>query len=214
MPYTLYAAPGGGSQIVEAALARCGAPVRFIDLTWEEDWGASPLAAVNPLQQIPTLVLPDGQVMTESAAMMLHLADTYPQARLAPPVGDRQRPAFLRWLVFLVAAVYPTFTFGDVPGRFTEGDTDAGDKLRRASDAHREYLFRLVDDAASAPYFLGESFSGLDLYIWVMTSWRPRRAWFETHTPKLAAIAARVATSPEASAVRSRNFPQGAGPPQ
>lgn len=208
MTYTLYAAPGGGSQIVEAALMRCGADVRYVDLTWEEDWDKSALAAVNPLLQIPTLVLPDGEVMTESAAMLLHLADAFPQANLMPPPGDPTRPRFLRWLVFLVAAVYPSFTYGDVPPRFVEGDEAAGAKLRRATDAHRERLYLQVEDAARAPFFLGENLSAVDYYVWMMCQWRPRRAWFDSHAPRMAAIADRVAALPEAQATSARNrFP-------
>jgi len=48
--------------------------------------------------------------MTESAAMVLYAADLAPSAGLVPGAGEASRPAFLRWLIYLVASVYPTFT--------------------------------------------------------------------------------------------------------
>ena len=60
----------------------------------------------DPVGQVPTLLLPDGQVMTESAAMTLHLADLSGRDDLVPGPAAAERAAFLRWLVFLVANIY------------------------------------------------------------------------------------------------------------
>ena len=104
--YTLLAAKGCGSVIVEAALALSGLPHRVEETPYDEPGPARDrLRALNPLGQVPVLLLPDGEVMTESAAMVLHLADRAPEAGLAPPPDDPTRPAFLRWLVFLVGAI-------------------------------------------------------------------------------------------------------------
>jgi len=55
---------------------------------------------LNPMGEVPTLVLPDGTVLTESAAMLLHLVDAHPQAGLAPPPGSADRTRFDRWVLF------------------------------------------------------------------------------------------------------------------
>ena len=87
-----------------------------------------------------------------------------------PDVRDPLRREFLRWLMFLVAAVYPTFTYGDEPAKWTrEGE----DELRKSTDEHRKSLWRLVEGAVRGPWFLGETPSALDLYVAVMTRWRP-----------------------------------------
>ena len=127
--------------------------------------------------------------MSESAAMVLHLAEQAPQAGLAPAAGDPARPDFLRWLVFLVAAIYPNFTYGDEPARYVTGE-EAGKELRATTDAYAQRCWRMVEPAVHAePWFLGSGFSALDLYLAVMTRWRPRRPWFALHCPKVHAVA-------------------------
>lgn len=204
--YELLAAKGCGSAIVEAAFALTGAEVTVTEASpYEEGPGKERLRSLNPLLQVPTLVLPDGRVMTESAAMILHLAERFPAAGLAPPPDAAERPEFLRWVMFLVGAVYPTFTFGDVPARYVTGKA-AEDELRRTSDAAREAMYRQMEGAAGAPWFLGARFSAIDLYLAAMVSWRPRRAWFAAECPKLDAIATRARALPALAAIWARNF--------
>lgn len=205
-PYQLLGSPGCGSVLVEAALVLAGLPFECEDLAFEALGPQHPrLGALNPLGQVPVLVLPDGQVMTESAAIVLHLADIAPRASLVPPPGDARRPAFLRWLLTLVAAIYPTFTYADFPERFVPAG-DAAKQLAASSLARRQVLWTHVEAAAGAPWFLGERFSMLDVYVAAMTRWRPRRAWFAVNAPKLAAIAARADALPALAGVWRRNF--------
>jgi GST-like protein len=159
---------------------------------------------VNPLAQIPTLVLADGTVLTESAAITLHLAEVTASDSLVPRVGDAARLPFLRWLVFLVANVYPTYTYGDEPARFVDG-TEAQQSFKSHVDAYAKKLYSQLEGVAGAPWFLGERFSALDLYVAVMTRWRPKREWFATNTPKLAAIAAHTEQVPQLVACWARN---------
>jgi GST-like protein len=201
----LITAKGGGGLIVEAAYALAGLPLAVEDIAWDDVGpGSRRLAQLNPLGQVPTLVLADGEVMTESAAILLRLAERAPKARLAPPPGDRQRAAFLRWLAFLVAALYPTFTYGDSPERWV--GSEAGPKLRASTDAHRERLLRFLDaEVAGAPWFLGERFSAIDLYFPVLRLWRPGAAWWREQAPKLNAIADRCAQLPPVARAFARN---------
>src|SRR5215813_350416 len=107
--YTLIAHPGWGSSIVEAMLELARLPYKVEDLDpLKSAADRERLRALNPLVQIPTLRMPDGSIMTESAAIALHIADHAPASNLVPPAGDPSRDAFLRWLVFLVANIYPT----------------------------------------------------------------------------------------------------------
>ncbi len=105
-----------GNAIVELAFALAGLPCDCEEVDYSP---GSPtrgrLLAVNPLGQVPALVLPDGRVLTESLAMLHYVDDRAPKAGLIPAPGDPAREAFYRWAVFLVAAVYPTFTYGDDP---------------------------------------------------------------------------------------------------
>ena len=84
-PYILYGARGSGAAVVEAALVLAQFPFRTVDAaSWEPGPGLDALKEVNPLAQIPTLVLPGGAVMTESAAILIHLGLAHPASGLLP----------------------------------------------------------------------------------------------------------------------------------
>jgi GST-like protein len=150
--------------------------------------------------------MPDGSVMSESAAITLLLADVTGSEQLVPGPGAPERQKFLRWLVFLVANIYPTFTYADDPARFVAVNA-ARDPFRAAADAYAQRLWRQVESEAGAPWFLGERFSAIDIYLDVMTRWRPRRGWFEAETPKLFAIVRKTDQRPELKETWRRNYP-------
>lgn len=208
--YVLYGRAGWGSAIVEAQLAWYDLPYRFVAVAdlFKDAAERERLGPINPLAQIPTLVLPDGAVMTESAAITLLLGERVSERALVPPPGAATRPAFLRWLVFLVANLYPTFTYADDPARFVAVEA-ARAPFRAAVDAYAKRLWGIVEDAAGAPWFLGETISALDIYLAVMTHWRPRWPWFSEHCPRVAAIAVRADAEPGLAEVWRSNFPDG-----
>ena len=208
--YKLWGRAGWGSTIVEAQLVWYGLPFTFEpveDLFRTPDADAK-LKKVNPLAQVPTLEMPDGSVMSESAAITLLLADITAKDSLVPPANAKERGKFLRWLVFIVANIYPTFTYADDPSRFVSVSA-ARDPLRAATDAYAQRLWRQIEREAGSPWFLGERFSALDIYIDIMTRWRPKRGWFEAETPHLFAIARRADQVRELGEVWKRNFPTG-----
>ena len=172
-------------------------PIGFeeVDDLFESKDARQRLAQVNPVAQLPTLVLPGGAVMTESAAITLHLADVTGSGELVPPVGDPARARFLRWLIFMVANIYPTFTYADDPARFVTGAA-AQMAFRDSVDAYAQRLWGMMEDEVAGPWFLGERFSALDIYIAVMTRWRPRRPWFAEHRPRLSAVALAAEAQP------------------
>lgn len=207
--FTLHGRPGWGSVLIEAQLDALGLPYEYREVPdlFKSEAGRRELAPLNPLSQVPTLVLPDGTVMTESAAITLHLADASGRDDFVPPPGHPARPPFLRWLVFLVANVYPTFTYADDPRRFVQ-DEAAAAPFGAAVDAYRERLWATVEAAAGAPWFLGERISALDVYIGTMTNWSPGRAWFAQNAPRLIAIADRAFADPRLLPAWKRNFPR------
>jgi GST-like protein len=203
----LYGEPGWGSAIVEAQLVWLDLPFDYVktgDLLGSEE-ARRALERVNPLAQVPTLVLADGRVLTESAAITLYLSDLTGRDDLVPPPQAPERAEFLRWLIYLVANIYPTFTYADVPARFVEVEA-AQKPFRTALDRYGERLWRNVEAAAKGPWFLGARFSALDLYLAVMTRWRPKRPWFAEHAPKLHAAAEAADATPRLKEVWARNF--------
>ncbi len=209
--YTLYARAGWGSTLVEAQLAFYGLPhaIEEVGDLFQSAEAREKLARVNPVAQVPTLVLPDGRIMTESAAITLHLADATGRSDLVPGATEAERPAFLRWLIFLVANIYPTFTYADDPSRFV-ALKEAQKDFRKAVDAYAQKLWHQVEGEAAGPCFLGERLSALDLYVAVMTQWRPQRPWFAEHCPKLHAIALAADRQSGFAGVLARNFPKDA----
>lgn len=197
---------GCGSVIVEFAFALAGLPYDYEEVDYSPGAGTRErLLAVNPLGQVPALVLPDGRVLTESLAIIHYVNDLAPAAGLIPPLGHAARESFYRWALFLVAAVYPTFTYGDDPGKWVAPQVPAT-QLRESTDRHREALYRQLDAASSAPWFLGDTFSAIDLYLLAMTHWRPRGQWFADNAPRLAAIAQRAGALPALAPIVSAQF--------
>jgi GST-like protein len=119
--YVVYGAAGTGSVMVEATLTLLGLPYRVV-----EAYGDDPtLYAANPMRQVPALVLPNGELMTESSAILIWLADSHPEARLAPTMAAHARPAFLRWMAFVASAIYALYWIRDEPGRIID-DAELG----------------------------------------------------------------------------------------
>jgi len=204
--HRLLSCKGCGSVIVEAAFAVAGIPLEVEEVDYAEGSATRErLLAVNPLGQVPALVLPDGSVMTESLAMLHYVNDLEPSADLIPPPGDATRKAFYRWAVFTVAALYPTWTYGDDPKKWVADESGAR-MLRESTDEHRKALWKQVEAAAGAPWFLGERRSALDLYLAAMTRWRPGILWFAKNAPKLMAIAKRASDLPQVQPIIARNF--------
>jgi GST-like protein len=197
---------GCGNVVVEAAYAFAGVPLAIEDVDYS---AGSPtrqrLLDANPLGQVPTLVLEDGRILTESLAILHHLETVEPGANLIPPPGDATRSEFYRWVVFIVAALYPTWTYGDEPAKWVE-ESKGAKQLRESTDRHRQVLWKQMEEVARAPWFLGDRMTAIDLYIAVMVNWRPGRTWFVANTPKLDAIAKAAAANPKVAAVMERNF--------
>lgn len=203
--HLLLGCKGCGNAIVEAAFALAGVPLDVEDVDYSAGSATrARLLEVNPLGQVPALVLPDGSVMTESLAMIHHVNDLAPQAGLVPAAGP-ERTRFLRWSAFIIAAIYPTYTYGDEPAKWVD-DVAGAKLLRESTDRHREKLWQQVEGEVGDPWFLGDRRSALDLYVAVMTRWRPGILWFTKRTPRLVAIAQKTTAIPEVAAVVKRNF--------
>lgn len=212
-PFTVYGAQGSGSVAVEAALTLLDLPYVVIEApTWEGEAEQAKVEKVNPLKQIPTLVWPGGEVMTESAAMLIALADLHPDARLAPSPTERKRAQFLRWMIFVPAAIYSLYWIRDDPSRLSPDKATQG--LIKAATAERiADCWRMMDEqlAPAGPYLLGAELGVLDLYVAVVSRWGPRRKRFYEVAPRMAEIARRVDAEPRLAEFWAQRFPFEAG---
>jgi len=207
-PYIVYGSPGSGSVPVEAALTLIGAPYQVIGETVLRDVARNPdVFKVNPLGQVPVLVLPDGEVMSESAAILIWLADRHPEARLAPPPADRRRAAFLRWMAYVSSAIYGLAWVRGDPMRLVSDPGQVEVVLSRIAD-RRAQCWRWMDaQIAAGRFLLGDALSVLDLYVATVSRWSPRRTRFYREAPKMAEIVRRVDTEPRLAELWATRFP-------
>jgi len=207
--YIVYGAKGTGSVLAEAALTLLDIPFRYADaVSWDDEEGPTEaLAAVNPMRQLPALILPGGELMTESAAILIWLADDHPEARLAPTMAAAARPAFLRWMSFVSASIYSLYWIRDDPSRVA--DTESGQALVRERTRERILdCWRIMDAQVDpARYILGDDLSVLDLYVTVLSRWGPRRARFYEVAPKMAKVVRRVDADPRLTTFWAERFP-------
>jgi GST-like protein len=210
--FTLFGAKGSGSAAVEAALTLLAAPFRIVDAaSWEPGPGRDELARVNPLTQIPTLVLPDGGVMTESAAILIHLGLAYPDSPLLPADTARRAQA-LRGLVYIAANCYAAIGVIDYPERWC---ADADDAMRKRIQAGtRARLHALWDTFADTfpaqPFLAGAQPGALDLLAAVVSKWSGSRQHLATARPAFAALLARIEADPRVAPVFARHWPAAA----
>lgn len=208
-PFTLYSAAGSGGVAVEAALTILDLPYRVVEMgTWFDPKAAEAIATVNPMRQVPALALPDGTLMTESAAILTWLAETYPQARLSPAPGDPGRPAFLRWMSFVSAAVYALFWIRDKPERLVDGEAAAAQINARTKARIAECWSVMDAQLTPGAYLLGDDLSVLDIYVAVISRWAEKgRNRFYRAAPKLADCIRRVDADPRLAGLWAERFP-------
>lgn len=197
---TIFGAAGSGSVPVEAAMTLIGLDYEVVEgATWEHDPQVlDRVRQVNPLVQIPAVVLPDGEILTESAAILIWLADSHPETKLGPAVGDPLRGRFLRWMTFIPAAIYSLFWVRDEPSRLGGPDTAVQDRIKAATAERIADCWRMMDSqiAPAGDYLLGDEVSMLDLYVTVVSRWGPGRNRFYREAPRMTPIVKRVDADP------------------
>ena len=165
----LHYLPGTAAMAPHAALAEIGAPYELVRVERDEDGRPSDeYFALNPWGKIPTLE--DGElVLTESAAICLHLAERFPDARLAPPAGTDERSDLYRWLLWLSNTVQTGLLRHIYPHRYgTEGVAGAA-----AADLHAHY--DLIDGhLAGREWLVGDERTVADLFLFMLTRWGRR----------------------------------------
>ncbi|WP_414643388.1 glutathione S-transferase family protein [Brevundimonas sp.] len=209
MTYIVYGALGSGSIPVEAALTLIGAPYRVEEfVTYASEAERARIAPHNPMRQVPALVTPEGETITESAAILLWLTERHPEAGLAPPPGDPRRGRFLRWMAFISAEIYALYWVRDVPSRLVGDDAAAQTQIKLRTQERIAACWGVMESQTDPGRFvLGAELSVLDLYMAVVSRWRPLRRRFHEVAPRLGQVARRVDALPELAEFWARRFP-------
>lgn len=207
--YLVYGARGAGSVAVEAALTLARAPYQLVERADDGD-PAAPEAASgrNPLRQVPAVILPSDELITESAAILIHLAEAHPKANLGPAPGTRLRPRFLRWMSYISAQIYALYWIRDDLSRLAADPGHEPVLGERTAERIRHCWAMMEAQVEPEGHFLlGEEISVLDLYMAVVSRWGPRRRAFYEAAPRLGAVARRVDADPRLEALWAERFP-------
>lgn len=208
---TLYGARGSGSAAIEIALGALGLPWRSVEgATWDPGPGFDELATVNPLKQIPALRLDDGSVLTESAAILIHLGLAHPQSALLPAEPSARAQA-IRGLVYIVANCYAAIGVIDYPERWCEdADEPTRQRIIRGTKARLHGLWEVFADQHPARPFLGGDRAGaLDYLAVIVSRWGGTRAHLKKTRPALHEALQRIEALPEVAPVIARHWPPG-----
>jgi GST-like protein len=213
--YVLYGSRNSGSAAVEAALELVRAPYRIVDAaTWNKTAAFEELKRVNPLHQIPTLVCPGGTVLSESAAILIHLGLAHPRAKLLP-ANASQRAQAIRAMVFIAANCYAAIGVIDYPERwYGKGDKDADERLRKGARRRLHKLWCVFADTFAAEkksgFLFGAQFGAADLLAAVVSRWSGARKHLAKQRPAFHALLERIEKHAAVAPVIERHW--GAGP--
>jgi glutathione S-transferase len=152
--------------------------------------------AVNPMGKVPA-ILHGGALVTEQVAVFIYLADLYPDAGLAPAIGDPLRGPYLRWLAFYGSCFEPAVV-------------DRAMKREPAPVSTAPYgdydtmLKTLTDQLAAGPYLLGERFSAADVLWGTALTWTTMFK-LVPELPVITAYMARVNARPAVARARAQD---------
>jgi GST-like protein len=207
--YRIFSALGSGGVPVEAAMSLIGLPYEVVEApTWEGEAEQAKVAVVNPLRQIPALVTPAGETITESAAILIWLADRFPETRLGPAVDAPERAQFLRWMTFIPASIYSLFWVRDDPSRLGGDDPEVHARIKAATAERILDCWAMMESQVNpGRYLLGDQLTVLDLYVTVVSRWGPRRVRFYEVAPKMAEVVRRVDADPRLAEFWEERFP-------
>lgn len=207
MSYTVYGTRRSSNFSIEAALALAGAKYDFVDVDLdsnaqrEENW-----ARINPTRKIPALRLPSGEIVTESSAILLTIADRYPQKKLLPPSGSAERAQAYRWIAFFASEIYPMVEIVDYPERFA-GKSGKAEETRDLARARVRDRFLIFENAiAGKPWILQNGVTVADLYAANLTRWSAGEEWRTKHCPKIERLAHGIAALPEVAPIWKKHF--------
>jgi glutathione S-transferase len=163
----LFYAPGSSSLLPHIVLHEAGLsfePIK-IDEHTKAIVGGGDYRSVNPLGYVPALVLDDGTLLTEGAAIVQYIADLVPAKKLAPPNGTIERVKLQAWLNFFASEMHK----GGFSPLFYKGVPENGRDVFRARLKAR---FTHLDRHLSAnEYLMGSDYSVADAHFFAVSNW-------------------------------------------
>ena len=127
---------------------------------------------LSPHGSVPVLVDDDGSVVFEGSAILIHLTDRFPDARLGPAVGDPGRGAFLSWMTYMTNTLQIAMQIYFMPHKHTTA-ASGHEEISAKGIERLDQSWKALDAACASPgpYLLGERFSACDLHLQMLTVW-------------------------------------------
>jgi GST-like protein len=205
--YTLFGSDRSGSAAIEMALGLCGADFRLVAASsWNEGVGQDELKRLNPLMQVPTLVAPGNAVLTESAAILTHLALEFPQSGLLS--GDSlERAQQLRALAYITTNCYATIGLIDYPERWLPGsDQQQLDRLVAGATGKLHRQWEVFSDVFHNPVaWHPEAPGAVEILASVVSQWSGAREHLRVCRPEWYASLEEVDRHPRIALVLERH---------
>ena len=171
MTYQLFYALGSAAMGTRVMLEEIGAPYELIESTKDRTKPRPPeQMAINPNGWLPVLKWEDN-AMYECAAITAFLCDRHPEAGLAPALDDPMRGLYLQTLVYFSSSVQNAFQLNYYPDRFADTPGDEPSAQKRGIRRLRETWSIVNDQIGDNRWMLGERFSALDIYLFMLTTW-------------------------------------------
>ncbi len=209
--YVLYTARRSGAASVEVMLGALGLEFELKDATpWSEPPGPcfEELQSVNPLGQLPTLVTPGGEILTESVAVLWTLLERHP-SEWVPAPSTWERAACLRWMQFASSTAYAAVGVADYPARWTTSRSPAARAaVERAAVARMKLAWDIVARAfpQNTGFMLGKRPFVCDVYLANLSRWWKMRDDLQAAYPSFAAMMDRVDALPVVAPVWRRHW--------
>ncbi len=165
----LFHIPGSSSFAAHCALEEAAADYELV-LVDRQDRTDAGFRDVTPVGKVPALRAGEARLY-ETGAILLWVADTFPQAGLAPTVGTPARTDLYRWIVWTANTLHPALHGYFVPRHFTDEESGYDGVRRRSLEAYRrcgEYLER---ELAGRVWCLRDAYSVVDSYVYMLTGW-------------------------------------------
>ena len=192
----LYYAPGACSLSPHISLREAGVSfdLEKVDTSTRRTERGADYLSINPKGYVPALQLDGGEVLTEGAAVVQFIADSHPDAGLAPAGGTLERARLQEHLNFIASEMHKAFT-----PLFDPSAPEAAKQAAPAAVARRlDHVERLLADGRA--HLLGERFSVADAYLFTVASWTGPTGIGLDRWPRLASFVARVAARPSVQA--------------
>lgn len=192
-----YTNPMSRGRIVRWMLEEVGEPYRTQLLDYGTTMKAPEYLAINPMGKVPAIKHGD-TVVTETGAICAYLADAFSGKGLAPPVTDKRRGPYYRWMFYAAGCVEPAVWL-----KALQFEPPAERRGMIGYGSMAEVLDALEGAVSKGPYILGDMFSAADVYVGAQIGWGMQFGALEKR-PAFAAYLERISTRP--AAIRAREI--------